>query len=153
MPGIDGVAAIRAIRQVHPDARVIALTSFTDDKQLVQRAIEAGAISYLFKDVSVNDLANAIRAAYNGVSTFAPEATRMLIQAKIQRAPEDFNLSEREVEVLRLMAQGLNNLQIAEKLIISRSTVKFHVSSILNKLGAVTRTEAVTLAHQNKIIS
>lgn len=153
MPGMDGVAAIRAIRQVHPDARVIALTSFTDDKQLVQRAIEAGAISYLFKDVSVNDLANAIRAAHNGVSTFAPEATRMLIQAKIQRAPEDFNLSEREVEVLRLMAQGLNNLQIAEKLIISRSTVKFHVSSILNKLGAVTRTEAVTLAHQNKLLS
>jgi NarL family two-component system response regulator LiaR len=153
MPEMDGLDATRTIRRQHPQVQVIALTSFTDDKQLVQSALEAGAIGYLFKDVSVTDLAKAIRMAYEGLPVLSPEATRMLIQAKMQRSPHSFNLSERELDVLRLLVEGLSNAEIALRLSISRSTIKFHVSSILGKLGAASRTEAVTIAYQNKLVT
>jgi NarL family two-component system response regulator LiaR len=153
MPEMDGLDATRTICRQHPQVQVIALTSFTDDKQLVQSALEAGAIGYLFKDVSVTDLAKAIRMAYEGLPVLSPEATRMLIQAKMQRSPHSFNLSERELDVLRLLVEGLSNAEIALRLSISRSTIKFHVSSILGKLGAASRTEAVTIAYQNKLVT
>lgn len=153
MPLMDGVSAIRVIREEYPDIAIIALTSFTDDKQLVQAALEAGAIGYLFKDISINDLAMSIRAAYNGTPVLAAEATRLLIQSKTQRTSTDFNLSARELEVLEFIVQGLNNTQIAERLTVSRSTIKFHVSSILGKLGANSRTEAASIAHQHKLVT
>jgi len=153
MPLIDGVTAIRSIRQEHPEINIIALTSFTDDKQLVQAALEAGAIGYLFKDISINDLAMSIRTAHSGTPVLSVEATRMLIQSKTRRTATDFNLSVRELEVLELVVQGLNNTQIAERLTISRSTIKFHVSSILGKLGATSRTEAASIAHQYKLVT
>lgn len=152
MPGMDGATATRQLRERCPTIQVIALTSFKD-QELVQSALKAGAIGYLLKDVSAQELANAIRAAYAGKPTLAPEAAKALIRAT--RHPADqigFDLTNREREVLSLMTQGLNNKQIAEHLVISISTAKFHVSSILSKLGVSSRTEAVALALQNKLV-
>src|SRR5205823_745822 len=151
MPGMDGVATTRAIRERFPNVRVIALTSFPEDR-LVQEVLEAGALSYLLKNVGVDELARAIRAARAGQSTLAPEAAQSLIQRAIQPKPRGFDLSPREKEVLALMVQGLNNPDIAERLVVGRSTVKFHVSSILSKLSVQSRTEAVALAVQHHIV-
>lgn len=151
MPGIDGVTATGLIRAKCPHIQVIALTSFKE-QELVEGALKAGAIGYLLKDVSADELANAIRSAAAGKPTLALEATQVLIQAT--RAPAEkpgFDLTEREREVLVLMVEGLNNNQIAEKLVISVSTAKFHVSSILSKLNAASRTEAVAIALQNDL--
>lgn len=153
MPQMNGVEATRAIRAKHQNIQIIALTSFTDNSELMQSALQAGAIGYLFKDISIDDLAKAIRAAHIGTPILSPEATRMLIKSTQQPAPQNFNLTERELEVLGLVTEGLNNREIAEKLHLSRSTIKFHVSSILGKLGVNSRTEAVTVAHQHNLFS
>jgi len=151
MPGMDGASATQAIREVCPDIQVIALTSFKED-DLVQRTLKAGAIGYLLKNVSASELVSAIRAAHAGKPTLAPEAAHVLIQAS-QKPPEiGSDLTAREREILSLMVSGLSNPEIADKLVVSRSTVKFHVSSILSKLGVSSRTQAVTLALQNKLI-
>lgn len=152
MPGMDGAEATRVIRQNCPGIQVIALTSFKEE-DLIQRALQAGAISYLLKNVSASELAEAIRAAHAGRSTLAPEATAALIHAATRPAEPDYELTPRELEVLALMVQGLSNPQIAEELVVSRSTVKFHVSSILSKLGVESRTEAVALAVKNNLVS
>lgn len=153
MPGLDGAAATQKIREQCPATQVICLTSFKE-QELVQGALQAGAIGYLLKDVTADELANAIRAAYAGKPTLAPEAAQVLIEAT--RSPAEklgFDITEREKQVLELMVQGLSNNEIAEQLVISRSTAKFHVSSILSKLGAASRTEAVALALQNKLVN
>jgi NarL family two-component system response regulator LiaR len=155
MPKMDGVAAIRAIRERRPQVQIIALTSFKD-KDMVQDALRAGAISYLLKDVSVDELAEAIRAAYAGRPTLAPEAAQALIE--VARAadggPEPgHDLTPREREVLALMVEGLNNPQIGERLVISVTTVRSHVSSIFSKLGVSNRAEAVALALRNKLVA
>jgi NarL family two-component system response regulator LiaR len=153
MPGMDGATATRLIREACPDIQVIVLTSFKD-QELVQGALQAGAIGYLLKDVTADELANAIRAAYAGKPTLAPEAAQVLIDAT--RAPAEkigFDLTDRESEVLSLMVAGMNNNQIADQLVISRSTAKFHVSSILTKLRASSRTEAVAIALQNNLVT
>jgi two-component system, NarL family, response regulator LiaR len=152
MPEMDGVTATRFIRQKYPQIQVVALTSFKDE-ELVQAALQAGAIGYLLKNASIDELADTIRAARMGKPTLAPEATQVLIEAATRPAPQNYNLTERELEVLSLMAKGLNNPQIAERLMISRSTIKFHVSVILSKLGVSSRTEAVALALQNNLVS
>jgi NarL family two-component system response regulator LiaR len=151
MPGTDGPTATRAIRERCPNTRVIALTSFPDE-DLVPRALGAGATSYLLKDVGADELASAIRAARAGRSTLAPEAAQALIQQSSRTPAPGGDLSPREREVLKLMVQGLNNPEIAERLIVGRSTVKFHVSNILAKLGATSRTEAVALALQHRLV-
>jgi two-component system, NarL family, response regulator LiaR len=150
--GMDGATATRQIREQCPDIQVIALTSFKE-QELVQGALQAGAIGYLLKDVSADELANAIRAANAGKPTLAPEAAQALIQATRQPAEKiGFDLTAREREVLALMVQGLNNNDIADRLVVSRSTAKFHVSSILSKLGATSRTEAVSIALHNNLV-
>lgn len=151
MPDMDGATATRAIRQRYPQVQVIALTSFREE-ELVQGALQAGAISYLLKNVSADELAEAIRSAYAGHATLAPEAAEALIQAAAQPPKLGFDLTDREREVLALMVHGLNNLEIAERLVVSRSTVRFHVSNILSKLEAVNRAEAVGLAVQHKLV-
>lgn len=152
MPGMDGVEATRTIRERWPHIRVIALTSFETD-ELVQGALQAGAISYLLKNVTALELAEAIRAAHTGRSTLAPEATQVLVRAAQQPEPPGQDLTPREREVLALLVQGLSNNEIAEQLTLAHSTVKFHVSNILSKLGASSRAHAVALAVQHKLIS
>ncbi len=153
MPGMDGSTATRAIRDRCPEIQVIALTSFDQD-DLVQRAIEAGAIGYLLKNVRAIELADAIRSANAGRPTLAPEATQALIN-RMGHAPSEEpggKLTAREAEVLALLVDGLDNPRVAERLGISRSTVKFHVSNILSKLAVSSRTEAVSTALQQGLV-
>ena len=151
MPGMDGAAATRAIRERWPQVQVIALTSFKE-KELVQGALEAGAIGYLLKNVTADELAEAIRKAHAGKPTLAPEAAQVLIQATREPPSLGYDLTAREREVLALMVEGLSNPEIAERLVVSPSTVKFHVSNILSKLGVAGRTEAVALAVQSGLV-
>ena len=151
MPEMDGAAATRAIREKYPDIQVIVLTSFKEEN-LIEEALKAGAIGYLLKNVSADELASAIRSAKHGRPTLSPEATQALIKAAGRTSQPGFDLTEREMDVLRMMKEGLSNPDIAKKLIVSRSTVKFHVSNILQKLGASTRTEAVAAAIENKLV-
>ena len=151
MPDMDGAAATRLIREQYPSVQVLALTSFKEEI-LVQSALQAGAIGYLLKDVSAEELAQAIRAAHAGRSTLSPEAAQALVHATSQPPEPSFDLTDRECEVLALMVEGLNNTQIAAKLSVSPSTVKSHVSNILSKLGVTGRTEAVTLALRSHLV-
>ena len=150
MPDVDGAEATRRIKEACPEVQVIALTSYKED-DLVQGALKAGALSYLLKNVTADELADAIRKAHAGRSTLAPEAAQVLIKAATEPAQEE-GLTSRELEILRLMVHGDSNPDIAEKLFVSRSTVKFHVSNILMKLGTATRTEAVAVAVQRKLV-
>ncbi len=152
MDQMDGAAATRAIRQNYPHVQVIALTSFREEL-LVQKALQAGAISYLLKNVSADELAAAIRAAHMGRSTLAPEAAEALVRAAAQPPERGFDLTARERDVLELMVKGLSNVEIAESLVVSQSTIKTHVSSILAKLGVASRTEAVALAIQHHLVN
>lgn len=153
MPGMDGATATGLIRANCSEIQVIVLTSFKE-QELVQGALQAGAIGYLLKDVNADALASAIRAAYAGKPTLAPEAAQALIAAtRLPAEKVGFDLTEREREVLSLMIEGLNNTQIAARLVVSVSTAKFHVSSVLSKLGAASRTEAVAIALQNNLVT
>jgi two-component system, NarL family, response regulator LiaR len=152
MPDMDGATATRLIRQKYPKIQVIALTSFKD-QEMVQNALQAGAIGYLLKDVSANELARAIRAAHAGHATLAPEATQALVQAANQPPTPGHDLTERERVVLALMVEGLNNTQIAARLVVSPSTIKTHVSHILSKLGVASRSEAVALALRSGLVA
>jgi two-component system, NarL family, response regulator LiaR len=147
MPDMDGAAATKAIREEHPEIQVIALTSFKEE-ELVQAVMAAGAIGYLLKNISADELHGAIRSAFQGRPTLAPEAAQALIHAATHQqepTPGD-DLTDREREILKLMVEGLSNPEMATRLFVSRSTVKFHVSNILMKLGATSRTEAVAQA-------
>jgi len=152
MPDMDGVTATRAIRHQCPQVQVIALTSFKD-KGLVQDALEAGAIGYLLKDVSADELAQAIREAHAGRATLSPGAAQALVQAATQPPTPGHDLTERERDVLALLVKGMNNTQIADKLVVSPSTIKSHVSHILAKLGVASRTEAAALAVRHRLVT
>jgi len=150
MPVMDGVSATQAIKKKIPAVQIIALTSFQED-ELVQNVLKAGAMGYLMKNVSARELAAAIRAAKDGKMTLSPEAAQALVRAS-QQAQETESLTDRERDVLRLMVEGLNNAEIAEQLVISLSTVKYHISNILMKLGVDNRVAAVTMAIQRKLV-
>ena len=152
MPKMDGATATRIIREQFPGTQVIGLTSFKDD-QYVLNAVNAGAIGYLLKDVSASELAQAIRSAYAGRSSLSTEAAKALIQAANHSFGNSPTLTLRESEVLALMVDGLNNIDIAKKLVIAPSTVKTHVSSILSKLEATNRTEAVAKAVRLRMVA
>lgn len=151
MPRMDGIEATKRVREVCPNTQVIALTSFSDEKN-VEAALKAGAIGYLMKNISGDELATAIRRAAEGQTTLAPEAAQILIKATTRPPAIGHDLTERELDVLALMIEGLNNREIGERLIISSSTVKNHVSNILSKLDTTSRTQAVALAVEHKII-
>jgi NarL family two-component system response regulator LiaR len=151
MPGLSGIETIGQIKQQFPHIQCLALTSYNDDN-LVQGALQAGAIGYLLKDVSSEDLAQAIRSAHAGRPSLASETAQALIQMSLKGPAAGADLTDREREVLSLMVEGLTNPEIADRLVISRGTVKAHVSSILSKLGVAGRTEAVSLALQNHLV-
>ena len=153
MPEMDGVEATRQIRNRFPNVQVVALTSFKDD-DLVQRVVKAGAIGYLLKNTTASELANAIRSAQMGQPALSPEATQALVRAARGTSfhSTGSDLTHREREVLALMIKGFSNVEIAERLVISPSTAKFHVSSVLAKLGVSSRTEAVALALKSKLM-
>ncbi len=152
MPDMDGATATRLIREQFPGVQVIALTSFKE-QDVVQNALQAGAIGYLLKDVSADELARAIRAAHAGRATLSPEAAQALVDAANQPPVPGQDLTERERDVLALMVEGLTNTQIAGRLVVSPSTIKTHVSNILSKLGVASRSEAVALALRSGLVS
>jgi NarL family two-component system response regulator LiaR len=152
MPEMDGIAATRTILADYPDIKIIAMTSFEEEK-LVRGVLAAGAISYLLKNVTSDELAKAIRDAVSGRSTLSHEAARVLVQSIRPTEQPTYNLTDREMEVLSLVVQGNSNQQIADTMIISLATVKAHISNILSKLQVASRSEAIAYAIRHKIVS
>ena len=159
MPRLDGIAATQRVKSLGLPTKVIALTSFTEDNKVFP-AIQAGASSYLLKDVSPDDLAEAIRAAHRGEARLHPEIMRRLMDevahpslAASENKTQAEDLTNRELEVVRLVAQGRSNQDIAQELVISEKTVKTHVSSILSKLNMPSRTEAALYAVRIGLVS
>jgi NarL family two-component system response regulator LiaR len=153
MPRMDGIEATRQVKSAYPKTKVIALTSFTDDDKLIP-AIQAGASSYLLKDVSPDDLVEAIRASHRDEARLHPDVARKLMEkvahvSSPAQTPLIENLTERELEIVRLIAEGQNNNEIAQKLFISKMTVKTHVSNILRKLDLDDRTQVAIYALKN----
>jgi NarL family two-component system response regulator LiaR len=151
MPEMDGPATIETMRERGWPVQVIALTSF-DDQEMVQRAIQAGAVGFLHKDVHAGRLAQAIRDAAQGKGTLDVAAAQALIRGARQPQPLGHDLTPREREVLALLVQGKTNRELSQALTISEATVRLHVSNILGKLQAGNRTEAVSVALQNKLV-
>ncbi len=145
MPGMDGISATRAILDLYPQVKIIILTSYLKE-DLIQASLEAGAIGYLFKNSPIDIMANAIRSVHCGQPTLAPEATKALLSMKTGPSKPGGNLSKREQQVLALIAEGLSNEEIAERLVISPATARHHVSACIEKLGAANRAQAAALA-------
>ena len=153
MPGMDGVTATAAITQRHPELAVVAMTSFTQ-ADMVHGALQAGAAGYLLKDAEADEVAAAIRAARRGEAHLDPAIARQLTRSLMTPAAQTVDaLTDREREVLVLVAQGLSNQQIADALVISERTARTHVSNILSKLGVASRTQAALLAIREGIAS
>lgn len=151
MPGVDGITATREIHQRYPDVKILVLTSFAD-QNMVQGALQAGAIGYLQKNVTAKELGIAIRSAFEGKMTLSAEATQVLAHSVAQPQIPGEQLTERERDVLKSMVAGMNNREIAEALVVSLGTVKFHVSNIFQKLGVDSRVEAVKIAIEQKLV-
>ncbi|HHS97015.1 MAG TPA: response regulator transcription factor [Chloroflexi bacterium] len=155
MPGMDGVEATRRIRRASPRTQVVVLTSYHEDVHIFP-AVKAGALSYLLKDVGPGELAEAVRAAARGEAVVHPRVASRLIRELRGEGDTPVNpfaeLTDRELEVLRLIAEGLSNAEIAERLVISEKTVKGHVSNILSKLHLADRTQAAVFAWREGIV-
>ena len=151
MSEMDGIATTRAIKEAHPAVQVLFLTGF-HEKNLIQKALQAGAVGYLLKDTSKEDLASAIRAAQAGRTTLSPEAVKDLVSESASQPDIGQDLTDRERDVLVLLTQGLSNKQIAKQLHRSQFTVRHHVSQIISKLGAANRAEAAVIALQNGLV-
>lgn len=153
MPVMNGLEAARLIRQANPHARILVLTSFADDQQVIA-AIQAGVVGYLLKETASQELIEAIRCVYRGESPMHPTIARKLVMGMNNPASEEESpLSERETEVLKLLARGWSNQAIAEALNVSQATVHYHAGNILNKLHLENRTQAVLYALRKKIVS
>jgi NarL family two-component system response regulator LiaR len=156
MPRLDGISTTRQVKALGTEVKVIALTSFTEDDKVFP-AIQAGASSYLLKDVSPDDLVEAIRAVHRGEARLHPDIARKLMeqvarQVPASREPRTAELTERETEVIRLVAQGRSNQEIAGELVISEKTVKTHVSNILGKLNMEDRTQLAIYAFKKDLV-
>ena len=153
MPGVDGVAALEKLRSAGSEARTIVFTAYDTDERILG-ALRAGARGYLLKGASRTEIFDAIHTVYAGGSLLQPVVTNKLLQtmSREERREETESLTPREIEVLRLLALGLQNKEIASRLFITERTVKFHVSSLMHKLGAENRTETVTIAAQRGLI-
>jgi DNA-binding NarL/FixJ family response regulator len=147
MPQLDGIEATRRITAADPGVAVVILTSFSD-RQRILGALDAGAVGYVLKDAEPDELARAIRAAAQGESPLDPKAARALLSARSAASPAD-SLSEREREVLLMVAEGLANKQIARRLTISEKTVKAHLTSVFRRIGVTDRTQAALWAERN----
>lgn len=150
MPEMGGIEATKTIHDQHPEIKIIAMTSF-EDEDLVKQAISSGAIGFLMKNTTIDELATAIRNAVAGKPTLAPEAAQILMTAATRPPEPSYDLTNRELDVLTQMVEGRTNPEIADLLSISRSTVKTHVSNILGKLNVTSRIEAVKLALENNL--
>src|SRR5688572_15153457 len=151
MPEMDGIQATRLIHEQFPQIKILALSSFRDEES-IRDMIKAGAVGYVLKGSSIDDLANTLRLTQRDMAVFSSDITSVLLHR--DTAPtEDYGLTEREFDILRLLVEGLNNRQIAEALTISRATVKFHLSSIFTKLNVSSRVEATVLAIAKNLVS
>jgi NarL family two-component system response regulator LiaR len=155
MPGMDGVEATRLVKNISPTSQIVVLTSYHDDEHIFP-ALKAGALSYILKDVKMDELADAVRKAARGEATLHPRVASRVIQ-ELQGANKDdqgpiADLTSREMETLKLIAQGMSNHEIAETLVISEYTVKGHVSNILSKLHLADRTQAAVFAWREGIM-
>ncbi len=155
MPGMDGVEATRRAKQVSPRSQIIVLTSYHEDEHIFP-ALKAGALSYILKDVSADELASAVRKAAAGEAVLHPRVAARVIKEIQGRREESINpfteLSERELEVLKLIADGMSNGEIAAKLVLSEKTIKGHVSNILSKLQLADRTQAAVYAWRQGVV-
>ncbi|MCE5258726.1 MAG: response regulator transcription factor [Chloroflexi bacterium] len=151
MPEMDGIEAIRRLHTKYPKMHIIALTGFADH-DLVQQALSAGAISFILKNTSIDELSEAIHAAYLGRPRLTLEALNVLVDQPVKNVPHASVLTPREIKVLGLIVEGCSNQQIAERLMLNLSTVKTHISNILLKLGATNRVEAVSIALREKML-
>ncbi len=151
MPMMDGVEATNHILKMSPETKVIALSSFQDNDS-VTAMLKNGASGYILKNASIDELENIIRMVYQGNSVIDTQLMQQVLQTTSETSDNDFNLSNRELEILKLIAGGMSYAQVAEQLSISTSTVKFHVSNILTKLKVETRNEAILVAAKNNII-
>jgi two-component system, NarL family, response regulator LiaR len=150
MPVMSGVEATKVIHERFPNVKIMVLSSFQDDES-VHAMLQNGATGYILKNAISSDLVNMIRTAHTGVAVFSSEVAQVLIHVN-KGVVNNFGLTEREIEVLKLMAMGLNNAEIAQKLVISQSTVKFHINNLIQKMGVETRAEAIVIAAKNNLI-
>jgi len=155
MPGMDGVEATRLAKSISPRTQIVVLTSYHDDEHIFP-ALQAGALSYILKDVEMDELADAVFKASRGEATLHPQVASRVIQElhgrKKNESTLDIDLTKREMEILKLIAQGMSNSEIAEKFVISKYTVKGHVSNILSKLHLADRTQAAIYAWQQGVV-
>lgn len=153
LPRMNGLAATRVLHARYPNIQVVIFTN-TANHALIQEALAAGATGYWLKNASAEELAKAIRHAHSGYTTLSPEVTQTLLHVALEhKPPVGYDLTSREREVLRLLVAGMDNCAIAHVLMVSRSTVKFHVSNILSKLNAKARTQAITLALRHNLVA
>lgn len=151
MPGMNGIDATRHLLESFPDARILVLSGFQDDDS-VRAMLEAGAVGYVLKVSLAKDLLNGIRAVASGAMILSSPVAQAILHQPRPVANNAFALTARELEVLRLMAEGLGNKEIASSLVISVSTVKFHLANILEKMGVNTRSEAIVLAAKDGLL-
>ena len=151
MPELNGIEATKKILESWPTIKVVTLTSFVD-KKLIEDSLKAGAIGYVLKNISGENLVATIRDAEKGKSTLSSEASDFLISNIKKPTVVEYQLTNQEKNILGCLVEGLSNKNIAQKLVLSLSTVKFHVSNILNKLGASSRAEAISIAIKNKLV-
>lgn len=151
MPILDGAEATSQLIKKFPDIKVIALTSF-NDKDLIKKSLKAGAISFILKNITGSKLVKTIKDVYKGKYELSPQATKILLSELREKNDDNINLTKREKEILTLIVEGLSNKEIAKRMFLSNSTIQFHVSNVLSKLGVSKRTEAAYLALKQKLV-